>query len=226
MTDKDLRAATRNDLLLVLKLLNESGVEYMLVGGYALLAHGYMRATTDIDVLVPGNLDSGRKVIRALMALPNQAAKGMEPEWFTEGGTIRVGDEFMVDVMTNANGHTYEELLNHVETIDLDGTPVRTLDLEGLLLTKQTMRAKDAGDRLAIERALAEIRKQSEPEKEQTQAHGQATGIVDRTLGVIQRAIFGGDAQHDQATKETARETGVQKEPPPPSPTAPAREPE
>ncbi|MDR0274569.1 MAG: nucleotidyltransferase family protein [Burkholderiaceae bacterium] len=159
MTDKTSRPATRDDLDAVLRLLNESGIEYMLVGGYALLAHGYMRATTDIDILVPGNIDTGRKLIQALMALPDQAAKDMKPEWFTEGGTIRVADDFVVDVMTNANGHTYEELVEHLETIDLDGIPVRTLDLEGLLLTKQTLRAKDAADRLAIERALAVIGK-------------------------------------------------------------------
>jgi hypothetical protein len=37
----------------------------------------------------------------------------------------------------------------------MDGIPVRTVSLEGLLLTKQTMRDKDASDRLVIERALA-----------------------------------------------------------------------
>jgi predicted nucleotidyltransferase len=187
MTDKDLRAATRDDLLLVLKLLNQSDVEYMLVGGYALLAHGYKRATTDIDVLVPGNFDTGKKMIRALMALPNQAAKDMEPEWFAEGGTIRVGDAFMVDVMTNANGHTYEELLDHVETIDLDGTPVRTLDLQGLLLTKQTSRAKDVADRLAIERALAAMGKLPESEGKQAQAGG----VWGRMGGMLRRAMGG-----------------------------------
>lgn len=43
-------------------------------------------------------------------------------------------------------------------TLDLDGIPVRTITLEGLLLTKQTMREKDVADRLVIERALAVLR--------------------------------------------------------------------
>ena len=166
MTDKISRPATRDDLKSVLRLLNESGVQYMLVGGYAMVAHGSDRTTTDIDILVPGTLDTGVKVIRVLMALPDQVAKDMKPEWFTEGGTIRVADDFVVDVMMNANGYTYEALSCYAETIYLDEIPVRTLGLEGLLLTKQTPRDKDIADRLAIERALAMIEKRSELEKE------------------------------------------------------------
>lgn len=44
------------------------------------------------------------------------------------------------------------------ETIDLDGVPVKTVNLEGLLLTKQTARDKDLADRIVIERALAVFR--------------------------------------------------------------------
>ena len=39
-------------------------------------------------------------------------------------------------------------------TIDFEGVPVRTLNLEGLLKTKQTSRDKDRLDRLILERAL------------------------------------------------------------------------
>ena len=42
-------------------------------------------------------------------------------------------------------------------TIDLDGIPVRTVNLQGLLLTKQTVRDKDIADRIVLERALAAL---------------------------------------------------------------------
>jgi len=45
-------------------------------------------------------------------------------------------------------------LHEHAETIDFDGIPVKAITLEGLLLTKKTMRDKDAADRIIIERAL------------------------------------------------------------------------
>ena len=42
-------------------------------------------------------------------------------------------------------------------TIDLDGISVRTVNLQGLLLTKQTVRDKDIADRIVLERALAAL---------------------------------------------------------------------
>lgn len=53
------RPATLADLKLLLRSLDEHGVDYLLIGGYALAAHGYQRATIDIDLLVPGNVASG-----------------------------------------------------------------------------------------------------------------------------------------------------------------------
>lgn len=153
--DEYARSATLDDLKTLLRALNEHGVEYLLIGGYALAAHGYQRATTDIDVLVPATIEAGRKLKQALMVLPDQAAKDLEPEWFAEGENIRVADAFIVDLMLNANGQTYDTLRQYAETVDLDGIPVRTINLEGLLLTKQTLREKDISDRIVLERALA-----------------------------------------------------------------------
>lgn len=152
------RPATLDDLKLLLRSLNSHGVEYFLVGGYALAAHGYPRATADIDVVVPATRQAGGKIKDALMVLPDQAAKEIAVEWFEEGENIRVADAFVIDLLLTANGQTYEMLSRYAEVIDLDGIPVRTVTLEGLLLTKQTMREKDAGDRLVIEQALAFLR--------------------------------------------------------------------
>jgi hypothetical protein len=159
VTAQHSRPATLEDLKSLLGALNAHGVDYLLVGGYALAAHGYQRATTDIDVLVPANADAGRKLKQALMILPDQAAKDIDPQWFTEGENIRVADAFVVDIMLNVNGQTYDSLRQYAQTVDLDGVPVKTLDLEGLLLTKQTLREKDAADRLVLERALQIYRK-------------------------------------------------------------------
>jgi hypothetical protein len=122
---KAARPATVEDLKRLLNALNSHGVDYLLIGGYALYALGYQRGTVDI----------------------------------AEGETIRVADEFVVDLMFNAAGETYESLQPHAVTIDFEGVPVRTLDIEGLLKTKQTVRDKDRLDREVLERALGEIRR-------------------------------------------------------------------
>lgn len=152
------RPATIDDLKSIIQSLNTQGVEYLLIGGYALYAHGYYRTTTDIDILVRATTEEGAKVKRALLVLPERVAQDLDPEWFREAGTIRVADEFVVDILFNASGQTYDSLLPHSEVVNLDGIPVRTVSLEGLLLTKQSVREKDAADRLILERAIEALK--------------------------------------------------------------------
>ena len=160
MVEQTSRPAALDDQKALLRSLNAQGVEYLLIGGYALAAHGYRRATTDIDIIYPATAVTGQRVKEALMNLPDQAAKDLEPQWFEEGENIRVADAFVVDIMLNANGQTYDTLSQYRETLDLDGIPVQTVSLQGLLLTKQTLRDKDAADRRVLERALAILRAQ------------------------------------------------------------------
>lgn len=46
------RPATIEDVKLLIAALNAQGADYLLIGGYALFAHGYHRATEDIDLLI------------------------------------------------------------------------------------------------------------------------------------------------------------------------------
>lgn len=152
------RPASVDDLKLLLRALNEHRVDYLLIGGYALYALGYERGTTDIDVLLRPEVDQGERTKAALMLLPDQAARDLVPEWFAEGENIRVADAFVVDLLFKASGETYESLQPYAVTIDFEGVPVRTLNLQGMLLTKQSGREKDKLDREILERALANSR--------------------------------------------------------------------
>lgn len=148
------RPASVEDLKLLLRSLDDNAVKYLLIGGYALYALGYQRGTTDIDIVVEATVEQGEKVRRALLVLPEGVAKDIEPAWFAEGQTIRVADAFVVDLLFNACGETYQSLLPYAMTIDFEGVPVHTLNIEGLLKTKQSSREKDKLDRVILERAL------------------------------------------------------------------------
>ncbi len=152
------RPATIEDLKRVLRALNENEVEYLLIGGYAIAAQGYIRATTDIDILVPATVETGERVKRALLILPRQVSEEIDTEWFKDGDTIRVADEFVVDIMFNACGETYQSLVSELEVLEIDGIPVRTVSVEGLLRTKQTVREKDVLDRIVLERAIEKMK--------------------------------------------------------------------
>lgn len=154
MTEEFTRPATLEDLKRLLTSLNQQDADYLLIGGYALFAHGYHRATEDIDLLVPPTYESGNKIRNALMILPDQAAADLDPSWFEVGENIRVADAFIVDILFTAAGETWATLNRYAETIDFDGIPVKTVNLEGLLKSKQTSREKDAADRVVLERAI------------------------------------------------------------------------
>ena len=151
MEEEFCRPATITDLMNLIKSLNGKGAQYILIGGYALYAHGIHRATEDIDILVPAKRESAQPIIEALMMLPDKTAKVLEPEWFDEGENIRLADEFVVDLILSTCRQTYDTLKKYTEVIEVDGIPITTLSIEGLLLTKQSMRDKDVMDRRSLE---------------------------------------------------------------------------
>ena len=152
------RPASVDDVKRLVGALAAEGVEYVLIGGYALNALGYIRATTDIDLLLRPTHEQGERARRALLTLPDRVAAEIEASWFVEAETIRVADAFVVDLMFSACGESLDSLAPHIVTIDFDGVPVRTLDIEGLLKTKQTSRDKDRLDRLILERAIESLK--------------------------------------------------------------------
>ena len=147
-------------LLKLLGRFQSGGVRYILVGGQAVRLNGFLRATEDIDILLPSSIENGRRVIRALDFLPSSSE--LQPEWFEvpagEPENIRVADDLLIDLLFAANGETYESLQDNVRVITLQGVAVRTLDIEGLLKTKTDYRDKDRIDREALERLRNRLR--------------------------------------------------------------------
>ena len=150
MTDK-------NPLLDLLGRFREEGVEYVLVGGQAVRLNGYLRATEDIDVLVRPTRGNGEKIIRALRFL--KSSRDLDADWFVPAAdgdveNIRVADDLLIDLLFAANGETYESIQPHIRELMIEGTPVRVLNIDGLIKTKTDYREKDLLDK----RVLARIR--------------------------------------------------------------------
>jgi hypothetical protein len=133
-------------------LLEAEGVEYALVGGYALAWQGIVRLTEDVDILVEPTAENARRWVRALAKLPDGAARELEgdPTLHEEPYAIRINDEFTVDVMNSASGLTWAELLPF--RTRLDG--VNLIDLRGLLRMKENGRLKDRADAEQIRKVL------------------------------------------------------------------------
>jgi hypothetical protein len=152
------RPATWDDVKMLARYLDEAGVEYALVGGYALAAHGYNRFTEDIDILVNPSAANSRRWIVALSRLPDGAARDLsaESDVFANDKryAIRINDEFTVDVLPAIAGLTWDEMKPHITAVAMEGVTIRLLDLPGLLKTKRGVRPKDQMDAAVIEAAL------------------------------------------------------------------------
>lgn len=147
------RAATLDDMKSVVRLLNEHNVPYLLIGGYAVLLKGNQRVTKDVDILLPIGIEVGKKVKEALGNLPEKTVRDVKDEWFLEDETIRVADEFTVDLLFKCGGgkYNYENLLQHAEEKEFEGLKIKTINADGLWKTKQTGRPKDINDLLFLQ---------------------------------------------------------------------------
>lgn len=167
MTAETTRPATWEDVKLVAQLLDAEGARWVLIGGYAIAAHGFVRMSEDVDILVDPSPENARRWIAALSALPDGAARelvGEEDIFEREGNyAIRINDEFTVDILPAACGHQWAELSRYSETCQVDDATIRVLGIEGLLLTKEGMRDKDRADAAVLRRALAELRARRGP---------------------------------------------------------------
>lgn len=156
------RPATWDDVRTLVGYLDDAAVDYVLVGGYAIAAHGFNRFSEDIDILVDPSPANSRRWIAALSRLPDGAAVELasDPDVFARDKlyAIRINDEFTIDVMPSIAGLSWTDMQPHVVTLDVGSVKVRVLDLEGLLKTKQGSRPKDQMD-AAVLRAALEARR-------------------------------------------------------------------
>lgn len=150
------RPATLEDVKLVIGLLNKYEVPYLLIGGYALMLQGNQRTTKDIDIVLPIGWETGKKIKAALHNLPEKASDKIKDEWFEEDETIRVADEFTVDLLFKCGGgkYNYNNLSQYAEEKELAGIKIKTINPEGLWYTKQTGREKDIPDLLFLNELL------------------------------------------------------------------------
>lgn len=150
--DERTRAATYQDVRRIAELLASEGVEYALIGGYALALQGIVRLTEDVDILVEPSAENARRWVRALSKLPDGAAAELvgDDTLHEELYAIRINDEFTIDVMNSASGQSWEQMKPY--RVRIEGIDV--ISLEGLLRMKEGGRLKDRADAEAIRKVL------------------------------------------------------------------------
>ena len=132
----------------MLSCLKDEGVDFIVVGAYALAAHGLTRATGDIDVWLGISPDNARKVLRALARFGAPTSDLSEEDFTTPDTILQVGVEpGRIDLITGIDGVEFDEAARRKVKVDVDGVEVFVLSKEDLLKNKLAAgRDKDLSD--------------------------------------------------------------------------------
>ncbi len=148
------RLPNGDDLVLLCRLLNDAGARYIVVGGFAIIQSGFARATEDIDLLIDTSPGNFAKVKAAMLKLPDGAVREVTAEDFNECLVVRIGDEFVVDLMRQACGIHYDEARKDIVVTEVAGVKIPFANPQLLWRMKQTHREKDALDRMFLAELL------------------------------------------------------------------------
>ena len=131
-----------------LRLLNEKGVEYLLIGGYAVGYYGYPRATNDIDVWIAIAPDNAERVVVALREFGFNTPDLSVGLFLAHNKIVRMGIPPMrIEISTGISGVDFAECYAERVTAEIDGIIVNVISLRHLRINKQASgRYKDLND--------------------------------------------------------------------------------
>ncbi len=156
----------------ILRVLLESKVEFILVGGVAATAHGSARATYDVDVVYARSRDNMARLAEALAPLKpylRGAPPGLPFVWDLETIshglnftlTTQLGDVDLLGEIVGGGG--YHELLCHAVALPLFGMQCLCLDLDTLIQVKRAAGRPKDFEAIAELEALREEQRKDKP---------------------------------------------------------------
>jgi hypothetical protein len=152
------RAPEPADVVRICRALNEAAARYLLIGGFAVIAHGAGRFTKDIDLLVDDAPENIARVKKALSVLVDNAAKEVAEDDVRRHVVVRVVDEVIVDLMGRACGVDYAAAAQGAEVVEREGVAIPVPSPETLIRLKNTPRPQDAIDRAFLEGVIEQRR--------------------------------------------------------------------
>ena len=132
-----------------LKSLNSAGVEYLLLGGYAVAHYGYECVTKDIDVWIAVNETNVARRSAALQSFGGFTPESVAPSMFLEAGKVfAFGREpVRIDILTGPDGVDFAACYGRRHDVIMDGVKVPVISLTDLRANKLASgRTKDLAD--------------------------------------------------------------------------------
>lgn len=141
----------------MVECLLKEGVDFMLVGGYAVALHGWPRTTFDIDFWVMANPENAKAVMRAVTAFGAPLMGLTETDFHRPGMVFQIGTEPQrIDIISAVDGLDYADAVCRAEKMNVDGLEIKVVSLDDLIVNKRASgRPRDIADALALEKLKA-----------------------------------------------------------------------
>lgn len=137
----------------MLRALSDEKVRFLLVGAYAMAAHGYPRATMDIDIWVMPSAQNADAVLRALRRFGAPLHNLTREDLQQEGTVFQIGvAPRRIDIITAASGLLFEDAYSRSLPVYIEGIEVHIPSISDLIRNKRASgRIRDLADAEALE---------------------------------------------------------------------------
>ena len=136
----------------IIASLNKHRVDFMIIGGWAVVYHGYVRMTEDLDIYIRPTADNARRAVAAIEAAGGGCPE-LKPEVFTEDNGISLGEiPVKVDVISKLPGVDFDQAWARRATGPFGSETVSFISREDLISNKRAVaRPKDLLDVVELE---------------------------------------------------------------------------
>jgi hypothetical protein len=149
------RMELRTELARLCDELNRARVKYVVIGGCAVILHGYFRTTHDIDLLVEPSPENIRQLKKAL----HDFCASDEVFEIRDDDVIRYAvvrfapesKEIAIDLIGKIGDITFDRVHTDIEELTIEGTIIPLCGISSLIETKKGIRPKDKEDLLFLQ---------------------------------------------------------------------------
>ncbi len=132
-----------------IECLNQNKVEYLLVGGYAVILHGYPRYTGDMDIWVNKTEDNYEQIVKAFKAFGMPVFDMTLINFLSNKNDVYIFGKtpYSIEILTNLKGLKFSQAYKNYDEKDMKGLSVKMLNITDLFTSKQASgRMKDLAD--------------------------------------------------------------------------------
>lgn len=151
----------KNFLILLLR----HNVDFILIGGYAVIYYGYERTTADMDIWLRPDNSNKEKLLIALNehGIDEDGLTTVRNFNFEEAQVFFIGDKpHKIDFLTKVGGVTYEEAASKKASLPLKGRQVPVVHYHHLVTMKMLAgRPQDIAD-VEVLQKIARFRKEKD----------------------------------------------------------------